>query len=297
VEETAHTLNGDDVKVVSLAINNGASSLAAAKQMMTRLAVATNSLAPAAGVDCNDDGGGQYGDLGPGEPLVCEVNARTTGDKGANVGPAIIGLLIGVKDPGTVAVDVRDDYRVVQRPIQGLTRAIKNLKYESGLRFTMSVRCTQAQDGKDLPVQLVPSVRSLPVGLSGQVLVRCRSIPLPIVVPPRPDPPPPIAPPRPLVAIAPVVPAPVNPPAQPISNMNFNAGFSHQEEQQFQVAAVTQDAVEEQPDVVELEMSALPPQRHQGGTLALGGATVLTGMAFAYQRRLQRRTKVRHVRI
>jgi len=302
VEETAKTLNVQDIKVISLAVNNGKGTVGDAKAMMSRLARATDSMAPAAGVDCDNDGEMHYGDLSPGAPLICEVNVRGSAASGDNVGPAILGLLIAVKDPGTIAVDVRDDFDVVLQPVRGLTSAIRDLKTENGLKFTMSLRCSPAQDGMDLPVDLTPTVRSRSVGLDGRVLVRCRSKALPlVVVPPKPaEPQPPLAPRPPVAIVAAVLPAPINPPAQPISNINPNAGVSHQEEQQMQLATVTQDLNEEQQEeVAELAMSAVAERRHQTQDvwLALTGVTAVTGYALGFRRRTQLRQQVRRVPI
>lgn len=301
VGQTARTLNSDDVKIVSIAVNGPGGEVQAAERMMKRLGEETDSRAPAEGVDCDGDGGGRYGDLGPGDPLVCKLAVLSNGRvPTVNIGPAIIGLLIAVQDPGTVEVDVTDPEHVVRGPILGLTSVVKNLKYESGLSFKLPVGCTSAQAGRELPVGLYPTVRSVSVGLYGQVVVRCLAPAVPPVVRPPEAPPQPAAVAHPLVALAPVVPAPINPPANPISNINPNAGFSQQEEQQFQLASVLQDASEEeQPELAELEMSALPaPSDTQlRAQLALGGAAVVTGFAFAYQRQLQRRSQVRQARI
>jgi hypothetical protein len=300
LQQAAATLNVADVKVVSIAVNDGQGNLHGAESMMRALAKATQSMSPPAGVDCNGDGGGYYGDLGPGEPLVCEVTA-TGGLDGServvNIGPAIIGLLLAVKDPGTIAVDVDDPNGVVRRPIRGVTSVIKDLKYENALHFTMSVECSPAQDGRDLVVGLLPTVRSSPIGLFGEVLVRCRSVPpLPVVPPPVLPDVVHVAPPaRPLLGIAPVPPAPPNAPPQPISNINPNAGLTHEEEQQSQLALVTQDAAEGEA-AEELEMSQLGGRRRDMGTgpLAIGAAVLLTATAFAHQRRTQRQIQLGH---
>jgi hypothetical protein len=301
IDETARTLNAADTKIVSIQVDG--SNIDGARNDMEALAVATDSLAPPSGVDCDGDGKRTYGDLGPGAPLVCET-AVTTADhvQFVNIGPALISLLLAVKDPGTIAVQVTDPDNAVLRPIRGETTAIRDLKYENGLGFTMPVHCSAAQDGKDLLIKLLPTVRSQPIGvngriLAGEVLVRCRKQPI-VVVPPPPPPPPvedppiiPVPPHPPVVAAAPV---PLNPPAQPPANVNPNAGFSQQEEEQFQVATVTQDAAEtEQQDQESVELAMTGLDRHRtdpaAAGLAFGGAVVLSSaVALAHRRRLQR---------
>jgi len=306
VGEVADIMKGDEIKVVSIAVK-GAVDPGGAKRSMTELALATKSLAPAGGVDCNGDGPAMYyGDLAPGDPLVCEV-AITNGDSGTgapvvNIGPAILSLLLAVKDPGTLEVLVDDPHKVVAPPIKGKTSGEFDLKYESGLGFTLPVRCSAAQDGKDLTVGLLPTVRSASVGLYGEVVVRCRKAP---VIPPPPPPPPVVEdpqvtvvqPPRPPSAV--VVVPPLNPPVQPISNANPNAGFSSQEEQQFQLATVGQDASEEEQTAPETEyaMSGLERASREGAmAVTFAGAALLsTATAFALRRRAQH--AVRTVRL
>lgn len=295
---TINSLNVADVKVVSALVTTAQGDHDAARQDMEEVADGTGTYAPATGVDCDGNKRLTAGDLPPGAPLVCEAG----GGEDANIGPAIVGLLLGVTDPGTIAVDVHDTDRVVREPIQGRTSKIVNLKQPSGLSFVLPLMCSKAQDGQDLTVGLRPTVRALPVGLYGEVIVRCRSNPIaPVVVPPVPkpaeDPIPDIPrPPRPPVVAAVVQPPPA--PAQPPTNINPNAGFSQQEEQQFQLAAVTQGAGEEQQEQeeVELAMSDHRARDTAAGGYLFAGAAILSGAtAVAYRRRLQRAVRTRTV--
>jgi hypothetical protein len=299
-----NTLNVADVKVVNVLVSTDEGDHDAALADMQELAAGTSTVAPAQGVDCDGNGRQSAGDLTPGAPLVCDV-----GGSGAqiNVGPAIVGLLLGVIDPGTLAVDIRDTDRAVTQPIQGRTSRVVNLKMANALAFAMPVSCSKAQDGQDLPIGLLPTVRALPVMLHGrvlygQVIVRCRSIPpapLPKVQQPPPPPDDPVLPvpakPQPVALVQPPV-----PPAQPLANMNMNAGFSSQEEQQFQLAAVGQDAGEQQEQVEGAEELAMSDYRHRdsaAGATMLGGALMMSAAAgVAYRRRLQRAQQVRTVR-
>jgi hypothetical protein len=104
--------------------------------------------------------------------------------------------------------------------------------------------------------------------------------------------------PRPPVAAAVVQPPPA--PAQPLSNINPNAGFSQQEEQQFQLAAVTQGAADQEDpqEEVELAMSDHRARDAAAGGYVLGGGMMLSSaVAVAYRRRLQRATRTRTVRV
>jgi hypothetical protein len=295
---TINTLNVAEVKVVSALVTTAEGDHDNARQDMEEVAEGTRTLAPPQGVDCDGNHRSSPGDLLPGAPLVCEAG----GGSDANIGPAIVGLLLGVIDPGTLAVEVHDTNAVVQQPIKGRTSQVVNLKRPNALAFALPLSCTKAQDGLDLAVGLLPTVRAVPVGLYGEVTVRCRSNPL---APPPPPPAPkpqeePILdmprPPRPPVVAAVVQPPPA--PAQPLSNINPNAGFSQQEEQQFQLAAVTQDASEENAqEEVELAMSDHRARDAAAAGYLFGGAAVLsTATALAYRRRLQRSMRTRTVR-
>jgi hypothetical protein len=297
---TINTLNVADVKVVSALVSTPEGDHDQARQDMEEVADGTGTYAPAQGVDCDGNHRVTPGDLPGGAPLVCEAG----GGGDANIGPAIVGLLLGVTDPGTLAVDVHDTSRVVQQPIKGRTSKVVNLKQSNALSFALPLMCTKAQDGLDLTVGLLPTVRAVPVGLYGEVIVRCRSNP--VVLPPVPPAPRPAEepvpdvprPPRPPVVAAVVQPPPA--PVQPLSNVNPNAGFSQQEEQQFQLAAVTQDASEEQQEQeeVELAMSDHRARDVAAGGYLFGGAAVLsTATALAYRRRLQRSVRTRPVRV
>lgn len=296
-----NTLNNAYVKPVSVLVGTGQpeSWHQDALRDMTELEQGTSTFAPST-VDCDGDRRQSPGDLPPGAPLVCDV----PGGGDLDIGPAIVSLLLGVIDPGTLAVGVQDSDKAITGTIKGHTSKVVNLKRENGLAFSMPVSCSKAQDGQDLPIGLLPTVRALPVVIHGRVLygeviVRCRSIP----------PPPPPQPPKPEPEIPifhPVRPQPValvQPPgpAQPITNMNMNAGFSQQEEQQFQLAAVSQGASDQQEDVEGVEELAMSDYRarndaYAGGYLLGSVAILSTAAALAYRRRLQRSTRVRTVR-
>jgi hypothetical protein len=292
IEDAASALKAGDVRVVNVLVRTNLDP-AAAYADMAELARLTDSLAPLGGVDCDADGKIGPGDVREGDPIVCQSDGSNP-----NIGPLIVTLLLGVEDPGTVAVDVHDPYGVVRPGITTPLAAVMNLKRDAELKFTLPVGCTSAQDGLDLPVQLSATVRAKPVDAHGQILVRCRAVvPRGIpVLPGRPDPPPPPEPPHvvpklPLVGVA----LPVPNPPPPASNVNLNAGFSQQEEEQFQVATVSEEAGDNTQDdeVVELAMSRYPRDPGAAPVAAfLGGTAVLSAaVAVAQRRRLQRATR------
>jgi hypothetical protein len=282
IEETVQTLRSYyDTKVVGVHVidNNDA---AAARADITAVAAGTGTLAPANGVDCDGDG---KADLAPNAPLVCEAF-----NEAPNIAPAIIGLLLGVRDPGSLAVVPYDNDRVV-RSIKGPASGTFNLKVESHLPVTVRLTCRPDQAGRDLRLPLVGKKRGQAV-VSDTVTVACRAPVVRVLVPPVPPRPPapqpdPVLHPRPQ-GPPPGVPEP--PPAvnQPPPNVNPNAGFSSQEEEQFQVATVSQDAQEDDgAEEVALAMSAYRGD-DSAALLLLGAATVVSaasGVAVARRRR------------
>lgn len=313
MDETVRTLKEyGDTKVVGVAVqtkNNVPGPLMADLTEITRR---TKTVAPPNGVDCDGD---KIKDLEGGDPLVCETENYPPA-----IAPAIVGLLLGVKEPGSVAVETYDpdhavvDFRAAVEPRRGAASAgqviaakdaagrtiaqkvvsVRNLREENHLIVRPTVTCSAEQDGRDLTVQLVGSVRGQPKA-SAEIVVRCRAPRIP--QPPRrlPHDPPvletdPIVPkpPQPPVVMVQFQPPPLNPPA----NVNPNAGFSQQEEQQMQLATVTQDAVEDsEGEEVELAMSALHRDDTAAAGLVLGCAALTSaagGVVLARRRRVQR---------
>lgn len=292
VSDVVKTLNAnDEIKVVSIAVKDGVGDLNGAVAQMTDLARGTGSYAPPSGVDCNGDGGGYYGDLGPGDPLVCQ-EAITQGSDGQQVvtlGPAIIGLLLGVVDPGTIGVNVADPQHALHGPIHGQTSGVFNMKQENGLQFTMPVGCDVGQAGTTLPIHLSGYVRSQPRS-TGEVEVKCLPVhklpPIPPIVQAAPAVIVPFA--RPPVAVAP--PIPPNPPAQPASNINPNAGMAREDAQQPQLAMAAQDSLEAGEDTEVVEMSAMRNPSPRSEEMFLAGAAVLLAGAAGCAMQLRRRT-------
>ena len=275
IQDTVRTLNAyHDTKVVGVVVHTE-NDFPKALADVTAVVSGTHTVAPEWGVDCDGIGGP---DVGPGEPLVCE-----TENTAPAIEPAIVALLLNVKDPGTMASRVVDPHHVVAR-VDGTLSRVVDLKRENHQPYTLHLTCAPEQDGQDLPLRLYGSVRGETV-VTDEVVVRCRApltvprVPLPsIAEPPLPEPAPPL---RPIAPILLVEPQPVvnNPP----NNLNMNAGLSHEEEQQFQLAAVGQEASEtDAEEADELAMSALPPAEDRAAAwLLLGAATAVSGGAAA----------------
>jgi hypothetical protein len=289
IKDTVKTLNAyHDVKVVGVVVHTE-NDFSAALADVTQVVQGTNTVAPEWGVDCDGIGGP---DISSGQPLVCE-----TDNSAPAIEPAIVALLLNVKDPGTMANRVDDPHHVVAS-IDGRLSRVADLKLENHLPYTMHLTCSPEQDGKDLPVRLYGSVRDETL-VTDEVIVHCRApkiVPPAPPVPPRPpvqpEPEPPIIARQPIVI--PLLPQPQPPVNNPPNNLNPNAGLSHEEQQQFQVATVGQDAGEEteEQEEPELAMSGLPsPEDRAAAGLLLGAATLVSAGAtavWASRRRTQR---------
>lgn len=290
IADTVKTLNAyHDVKVVGVVVHTN-NDFIKAKADVTAVVQGTHTLAPSFGVDCDGIGGP---DVGPNEPLVCD-----TANEAPAIEPAIVSLLLNVKDPGTMASRVSDPYHVVSR-IDGTLSRIVDLKRENHQPYTLHLTCSAAQDGQDLPVRLYGSVRDQTL-VTDEVVVHCRA---PKVVPPkvRPQPPEEPAPADPVRALPPVVPVEPQPVVnQPPSNINPNAGLSQEEQQQFQLAAVGQDASEQEQEQeeVELAMSGLPSREDRGAAaLLLATATMVSaGAGVVLRSRLHAARSIRPAR-
>lgn len=309
MDETVETLNSYGVKAVGVVVHT-MNSAGPAVRDTSELAARTNTFAPMNGVDCDGDG---FVNVPNGEPLVCE-----TENQAPLIAPAIVALLLGVKDPGGIALRTDDPENVIRSLSgpEGATvtndevRATVNMRVENHLPVTAKVTCTKAQDGKDLVAEITTTIRD-EAAVRGELLVKCRSTP---IVPPKKVVPPPVEPPLlpidpiipPKIAFVPIVMPQFNPPPpnNPPGNLNPNAGLSQEEEQQFQIATVQQGAQENeaQPgeEEVELAMTGLSHDDAAAATLVLGCAGMVSaaaGAALFHRRRTQRSLRPAYNRI
>jgi hypothetical protein len=93
---------------------------------------------------------------------------------------------------------------------------------------------------------------------------------------------------RPPVAVA--APVPPNPPAQPASNVNPNAGMAREEQNQPQLAMAAQDSEAAGEDTEVVEMSAMRNPSPKSEAMFLAGAAVLMAAAAGCAMQLRRRT-------
>ncbi|HWL38393.1 MAG TPA: hypothetical protein VNQ77_19555 [Frankiaceae bacterium] len=297
IATTIEELDAADTFMVGIAVHTENGNWPGAVADLTTVAEGSGTVAPPSGVDCNSDG---KVDILPGRPLVCDAETNAP----AEIAPAIIGLLLGIPDHGELEIEANDPDNVIVATSAGKTGnevnkkivAAADLKFETALELDATVSCTKDQDGKDLLVQFAGRVRKSIVKVA-ELVVQCRADAPP---PPPPPPPPPIVepvipvipvkPPMPLVPIPQFQPPPIN---NPPPNINPNAGFSQQEEQQFQLATVQQGAQENEQEETEeeLAMVGVAHEDAAAATMLLGCATLVSvagaGM-FAHRRRVQR---------
>jgi hypothetical protein len=302
MDDTVRTLRSFDNKtnVVGVLLQTR-NDLGPAFADMTEVARRTDTFAPAGGADCDGDG---RRDLAPGEPLVCKAE-----NYAPSIAPAIVALLLGVKQNVGTAIRAHDPHHVVVGTRTGpdevapgtSVHSVVNDRVPNRLPFRPVVTCSWAQDGQDLPVRVVASKGGSPVAYA-DIVVRCRgdkSVPPPRRPQRLPDPPDLVdVVRRPVLAPVLLPPFQVPPVNNPPPNLNPNAGFSQQEEEQFQLAAVTQDeSAEDEADEVELAMSGVRPE--DAAARLLFGCAALTslagGVVLSRRRRVQRSLRAAYV--
>ena len=308
IEETIQTLNAFNTKVVGIGVKTERNDVNSALADMRDVARGTKTLASPDGVDCDGDGlVGGPNDLAGGAPIVCRADNYAPA-----IAPAIVGVLLAVEEPGGLAIHAQDPHSVVvdvagavgkraaapdvvRTATKKAVSTIANMRVENKLTFKPVVTCAKEQDGMDLLVRLDGVVRDSVVD-DATILVRCRAKPVDLIKPP---PVPPVI--DPIFVLPKPQPAPVAvpqfqppPPNNPPGNLNMNAGLSQEEEQQFQLAGVTQGATDadQEAEDVELAMSGLGEGDAAAATMLFGcaiGMSIMAGGVLAHRRRTQLR--------
>ena len=184
------------------------------------MAVRTHAVAPAQGADCDGDGAA---DVAPDEPLVCMLDPSRAHEASV-MAPAIVGLLLGLKDiadvrliaegpPGTVA---NVDPDVFPR---------QDFKQNLDLPFGVTLACPEGSIGRTMPISLRAVARGATLATGAtEIVCGARVVPQ---IPPIP----------PLIIQPPVQSQPVpqgNPQPQPQGNPQ--AAFAAQKQEQPQLA-------------------------------------------------------------
>ncbi len=242
----------------------GLSASARGRADLAATALATDTRAPAGGVDCNADG---VRDLDAGDPLVCDIAGSTGTNVSIGIGPikidtgatagissSIIALLRGIKDPATLALtsSTPDVVKVLGPQTVGV-----DLKLPHAEPFRVRLACPPARYGQTVDAVLSGAAAARTLA-TGAVTVNCLA---PVV--PQDEPEPAAArPPRPPVAAAAAPPAPPPAPAQnvqpnaqgnPNPHAQLQAGAAQQRQEQLQLALAAGDF--EPGDAVQLAMS------------------------------------------
>jgi hypothetical protein len=284
-DQVAETLRNKAILQIGLAVY-GPYGITAARNSLTEMAAASDTLAPSGGVDCNDDG---YKDLEGGAPLVCDI-AEEESDGVLSLAPAIIATLKAITDEAPIELVPVKGAGLIESVKPALYPTV-NVKDPVALSFDVTYACP-TEGAPRGPVELVATVRNVGVA-SADATVVCKGEPkvkdkilekLPPIVPPL----------EPIGAVA-VAPVPPPPPApvsnvQPQPNPHLQGAAAQQEQQEKQLAFATNTHEELETDL-ELEFS-MYRDRSADGAAALGllaGAMIAsTAAGLVLRSRLER---------
>ncbi len=283
------------IKVVGLAIGERSSTggLETNKQQLSRMGIATKTLAPEGGTDCDGDGAV---DVEEGEPLVCVLT--DPGRDAVELAPAMNGLLSALEDRASIGIELVGDPSVLAPGGTQLRNDI-DVKKPSRLAFDSWFVCDEAGYGKSFPVTVNATSRGRILATT-PVTVKCgvpKQDPLPapfiapIVAAAVPPPPPPPAP----VTVTQAQPNP-NPNPNPQPNPQPNVGVAAEEQEQIQVALATVDIAPEAEPEGQLAMSRVSEEDATAQVATVLLAAGLTAGA-AYGLGLRRRAQPQLARV
>jgi hypothetical protein len=246
----------------------------------------TKAVATSAGVDCDGDGAK---DLAPGKPLVCTIDPSHS-EEASVMAPAIVGLLLGLKDEADVHIEAKGPPGTVGSITPGSRHVDFTQQWD--LRFGVELACPQALVGQSLPVHLQAIGRQGATLATGKTTIVCGSVIVPAV---------PIIPPiifQPPLPQQPIPNSQPNPQPQP----NAQGAFAAQKQEQTQVVygyinPQKQQQVAPQREGPVEDKFAMSEYRDRGGVPP--AATYLTGaaMAAAFGIVTRRRTRAARVRV
>lgn len=193
MDEAAETMAAAGVRHVGLDLAAGGADPTAGadtggprstKRDHDTMAIATGTLAPDEGIDCNGDG---INELNAGDPVTCPI---VRGRDSLEIAPAIIAAVRGVRDETEVALNVVDAGGIAVE-IGDPKRSPVNVKTPNALPFAVRFTCPPEMTGKVGEVRLQATVRGVR-SAEGVARIGC-GVPVPAVAPP-PAPRPPAAP-------------------------------------------------------------------------------------------------------
>ncbi|HUR49832.1 MAG TPA: hypothetical protein VMY88_09960 [Acidimicrobiales bacterium] len=186
IDEAAEALAAAGVRHVGLDLAAGAGDPTAGvdgggvrstKRDHDSMALATNTLAPREGIDCNGDG---KNELEEGDPITCPI---LRGQDSLEITPAIVSAVRGIRDDTAVALTVVDAGGLnveIGEPV----RSPVNVKVPNALPFAVRYTCPSDMTGKVAQVVLRATVRGVPAA-DAVAKVGC-GVAVPAVAPPRP---------------------------------------------------------------------------------------------------------------
>ena len=201
-EQAAEAMAAAGVRHVGLDLAAGAADpsggadaggLRSTKRDHDAMAIATGTLAPKEGIDCNGDG---TNELEEGEPVTCPIERRRDS---LEIAPAIISAVRAVRDETAVALTVAAPGGIsveIEEPV----RAPVNLKTPNSLPFSVRYTCPPEMTGQVGEVSLRATVRGIP-SAGAVARVGCG---LPVAAPAAP----PVREPRTPSALVPMIIAP-----------------------------------------------------------------------------------------
>jgi hypothetical protein len=254
---------------------------------LERVARATGALAPAGGIDCDDD---RRADIRAGAPLVCPL----PGGRGELLRPAIVSLVNGLRDVAKVRLVEAGSSGVVGAITPGEYPAV-DVKSFQRLAFAVTFSCAPRDAGRTFEVELQAELRDEPVA-GASARVACGRSDSAAVIPgaassdPRiavPIPPPhlPLPPPPPANAAPAQAPAP-QPQTQPNPNPNPQAQphpvVVAQRQAQPQMAFVHAVQQVRQQAAMEYAMSSMQPHPDRSAGIKLVAASGALSLLLLY---------------
>lgn len=268
-----------DAKVKQIGLSQGQTAAADDLEYMAR---ETGALAPRGGTDCDGDGRIGYEDVQAGEPLVC--------GQSEGLDRTLVNLLRSLSDPQTITLSKKASPTMVEVSREEFRI---DAKQTTKVTFSVTYSCkglTPGQYANDLTASLRGDLIAKAVAT-----VTCGGVAVPVkpqaVTPNEPASNPPPVQPQPILP----APVPVNPVPQPQTQVqtqtqvNPQAGMADQEEQQFQLAAVTNDLRDEgELAGDQLAMTGLSYDDAALGVMAVGmGLATALGIGMSVRRRHQ----------
>ena len=267
-----------------------------------RMAIATHSLAPRGGVDCDGDG---VTDIQPGGPLVCTISKQADnrvtvptvpGGPKVTVGsppppvhlaPLIVQLAENIPDLRPVSLVVKGAPAGVAHTVLPSATPTVNLRADNTLGYVIRYTCPSSAKAHTWPLTVTARAGARAVTSTHTTLTCGPVAPVAAVA-------------APAVAIAAGI-APAAPPNPPTNvNANFNpnpavnpnAGFAQQDEEQPQLALAESDQGVAEAEGQQLAMSRRTADSHTA--LMLGAAGLMTAGAAGYATRRRWQTASQH---